>query len=213
MTPSFRSILCRVMKINYIENCSHIFITYYYQQHFIVEDLFPINPTNEDLQRKKRFCGYRIMIYWLYPELKRKQRRPLPACLYSYIQARFPPVDNEELFADWRFSEYADNWPYYLLIIFKYLNIFYYTIKNIEPYYIISIYFLFFLLDPSISSSDSGIIWIFLFNPLLECRSLISSLSICSPRLANVGIEPSLRTISFFFWVTSSSSRVKSLCL
>jgi len=48
------------------------------------------------------------MIYWMYPELKRKQRKPLPACLYSLIQAKFPPVVNEELFADYRFSEYIE---------------------------------------------------------------------------------------------------------
>ena len=75
----------------------------------IADDLFPVNPTGADINKKKRFSSYRIFIYWLYPELKRRQRQPLSACLYGLIHARFPPTDNEEIFADWRFSKYADD--------------------------------------------------------------------------------------------------------
>lgn len=74
----------------------------------ILDDLFPANPTEADKKRKQRFCSYRILVFWMNPELKRRQRRPLTACLYSLVQARYPPTDDEELFADWRFSEYED---------------------------------------------------------------------------------------------------------
>ena len=56
---------------------------------------------------KKRFCAYRFLVFWLYPNIKRRQRRPLPACLYACIQAMFPPTDDEEEFADWQFSEFV----------------------------------------------------------------------------------------------------------
>lgn len=75
---------------------------------FISDDIFPKQPTEQDKQRKKRFCAYRSMVFWLYLELKKGQRRPLPACMYSAIQAMFPPTANEEDFADWRFSEYVN---------------------------------------------------------------------------------------------------------
>ena len=70
------------------------------------DDIFPQNPSEADFRRKKRFCAYRNIVFYLYAGLKRRERHPLPACVYSYIQARFPPTDNEEDFADWRFSEF-----------------------------------------------------------------------------------------------------------
>ena len=62
-----------------------------------------------DQNAKKRFCFYRAIVMWLYPGLRRKERKPLPACLYSYIQALFPPTDDEEQFAEWQFSKFAYN--------------------------------------------------------------------------------------------------------
>ena len=57
--------------------------------------------------KKKRFRSYLSMAYWLYPELKKGQRKPLPACIYAYIQKRFPPTENDDDFNDWRFSDYS----------------------------------------------------------------------------------------------------------
>ena len=75
---------------------------------FFSVDRFPTNATHEQKMSKLRFCSYRMIIGWLYPDLKRGQHRPLPACMYSEIQQRFPPTDDEELFADWRFSLYSE---------------------------------------------------------------------------------------------------------
>ena len=75
---------------------------------FFSEDRFPANATHEQKMSKLRFCSTGMIIGWLYPDLKRGQHRPLPACMYSEIQQRFPPTDDEELFAGWRFSLYSE---------------------------------------------------------------------------------------------------------
>ena len=36
------------------------------------------------------------MAYWLYPELQKRERKPLTACKYAYIQKQFPPSDNND---------------------------------------------------------------------------------------------------------------------
>lgn len=83
-------------------------ISFLQQVSFVSDEIFPVEPTAADLKKKQRFCGYRVMIFWLYPKLKRRQRRLLSACLTSFIQARFPPTANEEDFADWLFSEFVE---------------------------------------------------------------------------------------------------------
>ena len=70
------------------------------------DNLFQQNPLEAGIQLKERFCAYRNIVFYLYPGLKRREPHPLPACVYSYIQAQFPPTDNEEDFADWRFSNF-----------------------------------------------------------------------------------------------------------
>lgn len=72
---------------------------------FSLEDMF--DETRHDANSKSRFCAYRFLVFWLYPDIKRGERRPLPACLYSFVQATFPPTDNEEEFADWQFSKFV----------------------------------------------------------------------------------------------------------
>lgn len=73
----------------------------------LAEEIFTQNPTEADQQKKKRFCAYRNLIFWFYPGIKRRERKPLSACLYAYIQARFPPTQNEEDFADHEFSKFT----------------------------------------------------------------------------------------------------------
>lgn len=72
---------------------------------FLTDDMFDVEL--HDGNAKNRFCSYRALVMWLYPQVKKKERLPLPACLYSYIQAAFPPTDDEETFADWQFSKFV----------------------------------------------------------------------------------------------------------
>lgn len=73
-----------------------------------VENLFPnAEPVTN---AKNRLCSYRQMVFWCWPGIRRKERRPLPSCLVAYIRAKFPPTDNEEQFADfvWKDFSYGD---------------------------------------------------------------------------------------------------------
>ena len=36
-----------------------------------------------------------------------REPKPLPACLYSYVQAMFLPTEAEEEFADWEFGKFV----------------------------------------------------------------------------------------------------------
>lgn len=74
---------------------------------FLTDEIFPENPTEADLMKKKRFCAYRNLVFWFYPGIKKRVRKPMSACLYAYIQARFPPTENEEDFADNEFSKFT----------------------------------------------------------------------------------------------------------
>lgn len=57
---------------------------------------------------KLPFSSYRTMIFYLYTRMSKEDKRhPLPAYVYSYIQAQHPPTEVEEDQADWRFSEYV----------------------------------------------------------------------------------------------------------
>ena len=51
-----------------------------------------------------RLCAYREIAFWIYTDLQRKERRPIPSCLVLKVRATFPPTDGEELFADWQFK-------------------------------------------------------------------------------------------------------------
>lgn len=57
-------------------------------------------------RKQQRLAAYRSMIFWTYPDIKKKERRPLPSCLYMLIRAMFPPTDDEELFADFIFTKF-----------------------------------------------------------------------------------------------------------
>ena len=36
---------------------------------------------------QKRLSAYRSLVFWAYPELRRGDRRPLPACTYLFVRA------------------------------------------------------------------------------------------------------------------------------
>lgn len=72
----------------------------------LVEDIFPNPQTEEEVNKKNRFLAYRSVVGWIYPNLRKGERKPLPACVYAEIQARFPPTADEEDYADWRFSDF-----------------------------------------------------------------------------------------------------------
>jgi len=73
----------------------------------LVDDLF--DEKAHSLNTKKRFCSYRFLVFWLFPDIKKGERRPLPACLYDWVQATFPPTEDEEEFAEWMFSKFVYN--------------------------------------------------------------------------------------------------------
>ncbi|XP_067931047.1 uncharacterized protein [Watersipora subatra] len=61
-------------------------------------NLFPFGEPSPNA--RKRLCAYRNLVFWLMPQIRRGERRPLPACLVSKIRALFPPTDDEKEFAD-----------------------------------------------------------------------------------------------------------------
>ncbi|XP_067937131.1 uncharacterized protein [Watersipora subatra] len=58
---------------------------------------------------RKKLCACCNLVFWLMPQIRRGERRPLPACLVSKIRALFPPTDDEEKFADYVFFD-SSNW-------------------------------------------------------------------------------------------------------
>ena len=71
---------------------------YYFSFIVLVDNIFPFGEPSPNAQ--KRLCAYRNLVFWLMPQIRRGERRPLPACLVSKIRALFPPTDDEEEFAD-----------------------------------------------------------------------------------------------------------------
>ena len=63
-------------------------------------------PGAPDHQRWK-LCAYREIVFWIYTDIQRKERRPLPSCVVLKVRATFPPTDNEEEFADWQFTGFV----------------------------------------------------------------------------------------------------------
>ena len=49
----------------------------------------------------------REIVFWIYTDIQRKERRPLPGCVVLKVRATFPPTDNEEEFADWQFTGFV----------------------------------------------------------------------------------------------------------
>ena len=56
---------------------------------------------------QKRLSAYRSLVFWAYPELRRGDRRPLPACTYLFVRAMFNSLD-EDVWADYNHTVYAE---------------------------------------------------------------------------------------------------------
>lgn len=60
--------------------------------------------TEEEIRKRvnaqKRLCAYRALIFWTYPDIRRRERRPLPSCIYAMVRAMFPSEQDEEIWAD-----------------------------------------------------------------------------------------------------------------
>lgn len=56
--------------------------------------------------KQRRFSAYRAMVFWAFPNIRRKERRPLPSCLYMQIRAQYPPTLDDEEFADHIFTKF-----------------------------------------------------------------------------------------------------------
>lgn len=69
-------------------------------------NLFPGAPASQ----RKRLCSYRNLAFWIWSDLRRKERRPLPACVVRKVREKFPPSDEDEQCAEWVFKGfcYAD---------------------------------------------------------------------------------------------------------
>lgn len=67
------------------------------------------------INAQRRMCAYRSVIFWTYPDIRRRQRKPIPSCVYLMIRSMYPNVDNEEIWADLEHTIYVDvpeeDWP------------------------------------------------------------------------------------------------------
>ena len=88
-------------------------------------------------------CAYLELAFWLMPQIRRSERRPLPACLVSKIRALFPATDNEEEFADYVFNGFCygdeETWRLWLRILDQL-----YIVGGTHFYCIINLLFYFF---------------------------------------------------------------------
>lgn len=51
----------------------------------------------EDLKKKQnRLAAYRALIFWTYPEIRKKERRPLPSCVYKMVRMKFSPSESDD---------------------------------------------------------------------------------------------------------------------
>ena len=91
---------CDVMKHFFCVMPASDFVTL-----LIVDDLFAgAEPTDRS---RERLCAYRNLVFWCWPHIKKKERKPLPSCLVGLVRAMFPPTPDEEEFADWQFSGFC----------------------------------------------------------------------------------------------------------
>ena len=75
------------------------------------ETLVPSNVWSEDQinrlkRRQQRLAAYRSIIFWTFPEIRKKERRPLPSCIYMMVRACYFDTDSDEEFANHDFSIY-----------------------------------------------------------------------------------------------------------
>ena len=70
------------------------------------------NITQQEIDKRinaqRRLAAYRSVIFWTYPDIKRRQRKPLPSCVYGMIRATYPSHEDEEIWADLQHTVYLD---------------------------------------------------------------------------------------------------------
>lgn len=54
-----------------------------------------------------RIAAYRSLVFWAFPYIRKKQRKPLPSCIYMLVRAMYPPTEDDELFAEYDFTQYV----------------------------------------------------------------------------------------------------------
>lgn len=64
--------------------------------------------TNQRIDAQRRLAAYRSVIFWTFPEMRRKERKPLLSCVYSMIRAMYPGHENEELWAELQHTVYVE---------------------------------------------------------------------------------------------------------
>lgn len=57
--------------------------------------------------KQMRLAAYRMLIFHTYPDIRRKERRVLPSCVYLMVRAVFMPTASDEEFADYDFTKYV----------------------------------------------------------------------------------------------------------
>ena len=67
--------------------------------------------TPEEISRRvnaqRRLCAYRSLIFWTYPNIRKRERKPLPSCIYALVRAMFPSHESEEIWADLAHTVYV----------------------------------------------------------------------------------------------------------
>lgn len=68
------------------------------------------NPGDDEhykrVNAQHRMCAYRSLIFWTYPDIRKKERHPLPACIYRLIRDKFPITQGEEPCDDLQYTVY-----------------------------------------------------------------------------------------------------------
>ena len=63
---------------------------------------------NLRINAQRCLAAYRSVIFWTYANIRKKQRKPPPSCVYGMIRALFPSDPDEELWADLQHTVYTD---------------------------------------------------------------------------------------------------------
>ena len=66
------------------------------------EQIVPIAQLSQDeinkrINAQRRLSAYRALIFWTFPDIRRRDRRPLPSCVYGMVRAMYPSEEDEEL--------------------------------------------------------------------------------------------------------------------
>lgn len=94
---------CSDVRLCYCSICSMYLL--YWPPSLFADDLFPNG--EPVVNARNRLCAYRQMVFWCWPGIRRRERRPLPSCLVSMIRAKFPPTEDEEVFADFIWKDFS----------------------------------------------------------------------------------------------------------